>query len=98
MSRILLADDHPMIRTALEVLLRDTSFDIVGMAGTGGEASVSGTGHPVDDAAVRATVAAAAGYDPADRYVLFELRPAEVRCKGYGDVALPECRRWYADA
>ena len=38
MSRILLADDHPMIRTALEVLLRDTSFDIVGMAGTGEEA------------------------------------------------------------
>jgi len=27
-------------------------------AGTGGEASVSGTGHPVDDAAVRATVVA----------------------------------------
>jgi len=38
MSRILLADDHPMIRTALEVLLRDTSFDIVGMVGTGEEA------------------------------------------------------------
>jgi hypothetical protein len=28
-------------------------------AGTGGEASVSGIGHPVDDAAVRATVVAA---------------------------------------
>ena len=38
MSRILLADDHPMIRTALEVLLRDTSFDIVGMVGSGDEA------------------------------------------------------------
>lgn len=37
MTRILLADDHPMIRTALEVLLRDTIFDIVGMAGTGEE-------------------------------------------------------------
>ncbi len=33
--RILLADDHPMIRTALEVLLRDTEFEIVGTAGTG---------------------------------------------------------------
>ena len=32
--------------------------------GTGGEASVSGTGHPVDDAAVRATVVAAASYEP----------------------------------
>ena len=30
MSRILLADDHPMIRTALEALLRDTDFEIVG--------------------------------------------------------------------
>ena len=35
MTRILLADDHPMIRTALEVLLRDTEFEIVGTAGTG---------------------------------------------------------------
>lgn len=33
--RILLADDHPMIRTALEALLRDTGFEIVGTAGTG---------------------------------------------------------------
>lgn len=65
-------------------------------AGTGGEASVSGTGHPVDDAHVRATVAAAAGYGPADRHVLFELRPTEVRCRAYGDVTLPERRRWRA--
>lgn len=33
--RILLADDHPMIRAAIEVLLRDTSYEVVGMAGTG---------------------------------------------------------------
>ena len=52
-------------------------------AGTGGEASVSGTGHPVDDAD--------------DRYVLFELRPTEVRCNGYGDVTLPERRTWRAE-
>ena len=36
--RILLADDHPMIRTALDVLLRDTEFEIVGTATTGEEA------------------------------------------------------------
>jgi len=35
LTRILLADDHPMIRTALEVLLRDTEHTIVGTAGTG---------------------------------------------------------------
>ncbi len=64
--------------------------------GAGGEASVSGTGRPVEDTAVRATVAAAASYEPDDHYVLFELQPTEVRCNGYGDVALPEHRRWTA--
>ena len=37
-TTILLADDHPMIRTAIEVLLRDTGFEIVGTAATGDEA------------------------------------------------------------
>jgi hypothetical protein len=66
-------------------------------AGTGGEASVSGTGRLVEDAGVRATVAAATTYGPADRYVLFELQPTEARCNGYGDIALPEHRRWHAE-
>lgn len=38
MTRVLLADDHPMIRTALEVLLRDTSYELAGIAGTGATA------------------------------------------------------------
>jgi two-component system nitrate/nitrite response regulator NarP len=38
MTRILLADDHPMIRTAIEVLLRDTSYEIAATAGSGSEA------------------------------------------------------------
>ncbi len=38
MTRILLADDHPMIRTAIEVLLRDTGYELAGTAGTGEEA------------------------------------------------------------
>lgn len=33
--RLFLADDHPMIRAAIEVLLRDSGFEIVGMAVTG---------------------------------------------------------------
>jgi hypothetical protein len=41
--------------------------------------------------------AAGASYSPADRYVLFERRPTEVRCNGYGDVTLPERRRWRAN-
>ena len=36
--KILIADDHPMIRTAIEVLLRDTGQMIVGSATTGEEA------------------------------------------------------------
>lgn len=63
-------------------------------AGTGGEVWVTGTGHPNDDAGVREAVTAAAGYDPPARYVVFELRPNEVRCNGYGDVALPRHPRW----
>ena len=35
MTRLLVADDHPMIRTALDVLLRDTEYEIVGTAATG---------------------------------------------------------------
>jgi len=65
-------------------------------AGTGGEAAVTGTGHLIEDAEIRAKVVAAAGYSPADRYILFELRPAEVYCNGYSDVTLPARRRWRA--
>lgn len=35
MTRILVADDHPMIRTAIEVLLRDTGCEIAGTAASG---------------------------------------------------------------
>ena len=58
---------------------------------------MSGTGHPIDERAVRAAVVAARQLRAGDRYVLFELQPAEVRCNGYGDVTLPERRRWSAD-
>jgi hypothetical protein len=65
--------------------------------GAGGEFFVSGTGHLVEDASVRASAERAASYDPAERYVLFELLLGEARCTGYGDVPLPERRRWRAD-
>ena len=38
MTKILLADDHPVIRTAIEVLLRDTAYELIGTARTGAEA------------------------------------------------------------
>lgn len=67
-------------------------------AGAGGEATVRGTGRFVDDPAVRAAAVAAASYDPAERYVLFELLVDEVRINGYGDVELPATRRWSTPA
>jgi hypothetical protein len=66
--------------------------------GSGGEFSVSGTASPVEDEATRAAVRAAASYEPADRYILFELRIGEARCHGYGDVPLPDRRRWSASS
>jgi len=38
MTKILLADDHPMIRTAIDVLLRDTRYELCGTAPNGSEA------------------------------------------------------------
>jgi len=38
MIRILLSDDHPMIRTAIEVLLRATTFELAGTATNGVQA------------------------------------------------------------
>lgn len=66
--------------------------------GTGGEFYLSGRAFAVDDPAVRAVAVASASYEPADRYVLFELQVGEARCNGYGDVALPATRRWSAPA
>jgi hypothetical protein len=64
--------------------------------GSGGEFFVSGKGFPVEDAATRGIAAEAASYEPAEEYVLFELKLSEARCRGYGDVSLPARRRWSA--
>ena len=63
-------------------------------AGTGGEFFVSGRAQLVNDDDVRRMAAAAASYEPADRYVLFELDVTEARCNGYGDVVLPSPKSW----
>ncbi len=62
--------------------------------GTGGEFFVRGLAVPVDDAGLRSVAARAASYQPADRYVLFELSVSEARSNAYGDVELPEPQRW----
>lgn len=65
-------------------------------AGTGGEFFVRGTGRGVDDAGVRARVAAACPYQPAERYVLFELSPTEAASTEYAATGAPIRRRWRA--
>jgi hypothetical protein len=62
--------------------------------GTGGEFTVWGHGVQVDDPELRAAACVAAAYEPEVRYVLFELGVEDARCHGYGDVALPEPKRW----
>ena len=62
--------------------------------GTGGEFYVRGRGEPIESPQLRTVAINASSYTPNDRYVLFELRIAEARCNGYGDVALPESRSW----
>lgn len=62
--------------------------------GTGGEFWISGIGRFSEAPGLRSEVMAFADYPPAERYVLFELRRAEARANGYGDVELPEPRRW----
>ena len=62
--------------------------------GTGGEFSVSGRAVLIDDETVRSLAQGAASYEPAERYVLFDLDVSEARCNGYGDVQLPAPRLW----
>lgn len=65
--------------------------------GTGGEAWVAGSATPVDDPADRAAAVAAASYEPAERYVLFELHVDEAGTTTY-DGGAPTRRRWRAGA
>jgi len=81
---------HDIVRRgvyALHCLVSDAN-------GTGGEFFVRGCGERIGDEQLRALAARAASYTPHDRYVLFELRIADARCNGYGDVAVPEPRSW----
>ena len=65
-------------------------------SGSGGEFFVLGRAAISEDPEDRAVAAAAATYEPADRYILFVLGVDEARCNGYGDIALPAPTRWAA--
>jgi hypothetical protein len=64
--------------------------------GSGGEFWVSGRGVAVENPDTWSIAAQASSYEPAERYLLFELLLNEARCNGYGDVALPPRLRWSA--
>jgi hypothetical protein len=64
------------------------------MHGSGGEFFVSGRGSLVNDPDLRAVACEAAAYQPEERYILFELEVSEARSNGYGDVQLPDPKRW----
>lgn len=68
------------------------------ISGTGGEFWVRGHAIPQDDPDLRMVAGGAATFPIEDRWVLFELEVDEARCNGYGDVQLPEPRRWTAPA
>jgi len=79
------------LRTRREYALHNGVPDTVG---TGGEFFICGQASLVADADLRAVACEAAGYEPPDRYLLFELQIAQAGCVGYGDIPLPEPRRW----
>lgn len=61
--------------------------------GTSGEFAISGRAAPVEDSALRGVAAAAASYDPTDRYVLFELSVHSARSTVY-EGGRPVRGRW----
>lgn len=65
-------------------------------AGTGGEVAVRGRAREVLDGGERAVAAAASGYEPAERYLLFELGVTSVVSTRYGERGRPERERWSA--
>lgn len=62
-------------------------------AGTGGEVAVRGQGAEILDPELRRVAAAASGYEPADRYVLFELGVDQVVTTRY-EAGRPVRGRW----
>jgi two-component system nitrate/nitrite response regulator NarP len=48
MTRVLLADDHPMIGAALDVLLRGTDYELIGRARSGSDALAQVQRHKPD--------------------------------------------------
>jgi DNA-binding NarL/FixJ family response regulator len=62
-ARVLLVDDHPVVRSGLAGLLQDEGFDVVGIASTEGEALELLARAPTDLAVVDLTLEHGSGFD-----------------------------------
>lgn len=67
---------------------------VSGSSGASGEFLVSGQARVVSDPAERALAARQASYEPADRYILFELSAMSASSTVYNDTGEPIRRRW----
>ena len=78
-------------------LRRDNRYSLHSLVtdqhGTGGEFTIRGRATQVSDPEARQIAAGAASYEPAERYVLFELDVDEAASTSYDD-GRPVRRRW----
>jgi hypothetical protein len=79
-------------------LRRDGRFalhsSVADSSGAGGEFLVTGKARSVEDSVLRSIAEAHASYDPADRYILFELQIDTAFSTIYGEDGDPVSARW----
>ena len=68
---------------------------VTSSGGEGGEFLVTGTANYIDDGETRAVAANAATYEPAARYVLFELNVVTALSTTYDEEGNPVRSRWH---
>ncbi len=90
-TRVLLLDDHPVVRQGLAGFLRDEGFDVVGVAATIGDALARLGQRPADVLVLDLSLEGAAGDDilpalgavsPATRVVVYSVHEDSERIRG----------------
>lgn len=78
MTRVLLVDDHPMIGAALEMLLRETDYELLGRARTAAEANKQIAGLKPDLVLLDVHLPDASGLDVLRRLLRSRSKPAVI--------------------
>ena len=78
MTRVLLVDDHPMIGAALDMLLRDTDYEVLGRARTAAEATSQVNREKPDLVLLDVHLPDASGLDVLQRMSRGRKRPAVI--------------------